>query len=75
MYNQNFNEYEQNFGKMPHHYHDIKPLEYSNRGCEYLPIAIAYVPFQTWGETFRPDVALSKGTIFKELDLPFLGRR
>lgn len=35
------------------------------------PIAMAYVPFQQWGETYGDDEALSRGTLFPELDLPF----
>ena len=37
------------------------------------PLAMAYVPFQQWGETYGDDEALSKGTLFPELDLPFSG--
>jgi alkylhydroperoxidase/carboxymuconolactone decarboxylase family protein YurZ len=36
------------------------------------PLAMAYVPFQQWGETYGDDEALSRGTLFPELDLPFL---
>ena len=35
------------------------------------PIAMAYVPFQQWGETYGDDEAFSRGTLFPELDLPF----
>jgi len=34
-------------------------------------LAMAYVPFQQWGETYGDDEALSRGTLFPELDLPF----
>lgn len=37
------------------------------------PLAMAYVPWQTWRQIYDPQVALSRGTIFQELDLPFLG--
>lgn len=37
------------------------------------PVGMAYVPFQQWRETFDADTALSRGTLFPELDLPFLG--
>lgn len=37
------------------------------------PLAMAYVPFQQWGETYDDDKALSSGTLFPELDLPFTG--
>ena len=35
------------------------------------PIAMAYVPFQQWRETYGDDEALSRGTLFPDLDLPF----
>lgn len=38
------------------------------------PLAMAYVPFQKWEETYSENTALYKGTIFPSLDLPFLGR-
>ena len=39
---------------------------------ENMPIAMAYVPFQQSGEVYACDRALSRGTIFPCLDLPFL---
>ena len=39
-----------------------------------LPIAMAYVPMQKWRDILRTDVALSKGTIFQELYMPFKGK-
>lgn len=38
-----------------------------------LPLAMAYVPMQQFGEMYAPDVALERGTLFPELDLPFEG--
>ncbi len=40
-----------------------------------LPVAMAYVPWQTWKDLYEIDKALEVGTIFEELDKPFLGRR
>lgn len=37
-----------------------------------LPLAMAYVPMQSWGETYTPEKALCRGTLFPALDLPFL---
>lgn len=55
-------------------------LNISNNGNDSVsrfpaktPLAMAYVPFQQWGETYGDDEALSKGTLFLELDLPFSG--
>ena len=44
-----------------------------NSGCDDMPIAMAYVPWQRWKSTYDPEKALERGTIFPELDLPFLG--
>ena len=41
---------------------------------EDTPLAMAYVPYQSWEETYAENTALAKGTIFPSLDLPFLGR-
>ncbi|MBQ1275181.1 MAG: spore coat associated protein CotJA [Cellulosilyticum sp.] len=38
---------------------------------ENMPIAMAYVPWQQWRMIYEPKEALKRGTIFKELDLPF----
>lgn len=38
------------------------------------PFAMCYVPFQTFDKTYEENVALERGTIFPELDFPFLGR-
>lgn len=38
-----------------------------------LPLAMSYVPFQNWNETYPLAKALERGTIFPELDLPFKG--
>lgn len=38
-----------------------------------LPLAMAYVPIQQWTQTYDTGVALMRGTIFPELDLPFMG--
>lgn len=40
-----------------------------------LPLAIAYVPWQKWGQTIELEKALQCGTIFPELLKPFCGKR
>lgn len=40
-----------------------------------LSLAIAYVPWQQWNQTYPLDKAMQAGTIFPELDKPFLGKR
>jgi hypothetical protein len=34
---------------------------------------MAYVPYQQWGQVNDESEALSKGTLFPELDFPFSG--
>ncbi len=40
-----------------------------------FPLAMAYVPWQQWNNTYDLDRALMVGTIFPELDKPFCGVR
>lgn len=35
------------------------------------PLAMAYVPFQQWGDTKTPEDALDCGTLFTDLVFPF----
>lgn len=39
-----------------------------------LSLAMAYVPIQQWGDLYDIDVGLQRGTIFAQLDKPFLGK-
>ncbi len=39
-----------------------------------MAIAMAYVPWQFMHETYEPEKALQCGTIFPELNKPFLGK-
>lgn len=52
--------------------HMDDPME--KLGCRF-PIAMAYVPWQQWGELYEPDCALTQGTIFKDLNKIFCGVR
>lgn len=42
---------------------------------KHLPVAMAYVPFQRFNDTFNLCTALNTGTIFPDLCKPFCGRR
>ena len=42
-----------------------------SRFPERTPLAMAYVPYQQWGEVFDSGDALEKGTLFPELIFPF----
>ncbi|MCD8018568.1 MAG: spore coat associated protein CotJA [Clostridiales bacterium] len=44
------------------------------KNTDSLPLAMAYVPWQTWGNLYKPEDGLMQGTIFEELDKPFTGR-
>ncbi|MBC8570041.1 spore coat associated protein CotJA [Zongyangia hominis] len=41
--------------------------------CENVALAMAYVPMQPWGNLYEPEVGFNRGTIFRDLDLPFIG--
>lgn len=38
-------------------------------------VAMAYIPFQQFGAVYEPEMGLRSGTIFPELNKPFLGER
>ncbi|MDE6960350.1 MAG: spore coat associated protein CotJA [Lachnospiraceae bacterium] len=40
-----------------------------------FPVAMAYVPWQRWHTVYDLEKGLSTGTIFPELNKPFLGVR
>ncbi|MDD5916673.1 MAG: spore coat associated protein CotJA [Clostridiales bacterium] len=42
---------------------------------QQVSLAMLYVPAQRWENLFTPEEALDKGTLFRALDLPFLGGR
>lgn len=39
-----------------------------------LPLVMAYVPWQEWGERYDDDRGFERGTIFPDLFYPFMGR-
>ena len=42
-------------------------------GLEGHPLASVYAPLQHFHKLYDKDMALQKGTLFAELDLPFMG--
>ena len=42
---------------------------------DQFPIGMTYVPMQCWQNLYCPGKALEQGTLFADLDKPFLGRR
>ncbi|MDR1674835.1 MAG: spore coat associated protein CotJA [Oscillospiraceae bacterium] len=51
----------------------VKNTEESETALDMLPIGMAYVPMQKWQKIYDGDVAFKRGTVFGELDMPFLG--
>jgi hypothetical protein len=49
--------------------------KYKIDSIDNMPLAMAYVPWQQWKTVYDLNKALAIGTIFPELDLPFLGMR
>ena len=41
---------------------------------ENMSLAMAYVPWQTWCNIYEAEKGFHCGTIFQELNLPFLGK-
>ncbi len=57
--------------------HDHGCSDHSGRhtwGLENYPLASVYAPLQTFHALYDKDTALKAGTIFSELDLPFMGK-
>jgi hypothetical protein len=52
----------------------MRYLKRDSRDLGGLPIGMAYVPWQQWRAIYDDARALTRGTIFSELDLPFLGK-
>lgn len=46
----------------------------SNR-IDQFPVGMAYVPWQEFKDLYDPHQGLCHGTMFKELDYPFYGKR
>ncbi len=71
---------------MNRYYYSQRPVQYqpaqrpaAPRQTVYtltgLPLAMVYVPFQSWDEPMSDECALREGTAFRELVLPFEGCR
>lgn len=46
----------------------------SRDAFEHKSLAMAYVPWQTWRDLYDTEKGFHCGTIFQELNLPFLGK-
>lgn len=51
------------------------PMSMMNRtdNLQQRPLAMAYVEWQKWQKVYPAEVGFSRGTLFEELDLPFIG--
>lgn len=55
---------------------DLRPaaLHSDDRICpEPMVLGMAYVPNQNWQDLYEAEAGFPRGTIFKQLDLPFEG--
>lgn len=58
---------------------DRTPCDHTENGARIgwglhdHPLAMVYSPYQHFRNIYSPDVALDRGTLFSELDLPFEG--
>lgn len=53
----------------------IAPLPMERKNIDQFPVTMAYVPWQKWHDTYDLCRGLNAGTIFPELDKPFLCAR
>ncbi|MDL2225232.1 spore coat associated protein CotJA [Eubacteriales bacterium OttesenSCG-928-M02] len=44
-------------------------------GVDCMPLVYPFIAWQGWETPYQPDMALTKGTIFPSLDLPFRAKR
>lgn len=51
----------------------VIPLPSPKDTLENMPLAMAYVPWQTWQNIYDAEKGFCNGTIFQDLNLPFLG--
>ena len=69
----------QNYRKTPMPYNQYRPMVSSPCTVKHdvwndKALAMAYVPWQAWRDIYEVERALDRGTIFCELDKPFLGK-
>ena len=60
---------------MPSDMDRYMPGRESSCRCGEYPIGMGYVPWQEFKNLYEPERGLHAGTIFSELDKPFIGRR
>ncbi len=60
-------------GMTPTRMDTVTPQQSNTINPALLSLAMGFVPFQAWENTYDHQVALQRGTIFPSLDKPFLG--
>jgi len=54
---------------------EAQPSIPNTEGCGFcVTLAMSYVPMQQWRKLYEPEDSFGRGTIFEELDLPFMGK-
>lgn len=51
---------------------EMRPPQRLTWGLDNYPLASVYSAIQIWRNLYEPEEALKRGTLFKELDLPFV---
>lgn len=49
--------------------------DFSNTKLKDLPLTMSYAPMQKYDKTYEDMEALERGTLYPNLDKPFLGKR
>ncbi|MGL5434956.1 MAG: spore coat associated protein CotJA [Lachnospiraceae bacterium] len=50
---------------------DLAPVNMLDNNTS-MPVGMAYVPWQQWNQTYPIEQAMTRGTLFPELDYPFV---
>lgn len=45
-----------------------------NENCIHMVVGMSYIPWQRFRDLYEPEEGFPRGTIFAELDYPFLGK-
>lgn len=66
-------------GEAPHGNGSLHTEDKTEVGCDIfaknVPLAMAYVPMQKWDKLYSAEEGFCRGTLFCELDFPFIGCR
>lgn len=69
-------ERENSLGSPDMYKRPVQPPQNNNNNMprfpQNAPLAMAYVPFQEWGEVYNDDEAFPIGTLFPDLNFPFM---